>query len=133
MSLRQTLRSFCIVLFLFSMSHMMASTNIPQKGIFIPNVGQWPATVHYMAKTPSMNVWITEKGIVHDLYTVDRNPHGLKTKKGHAFEMTMPGALIPKGFGEVQSPTIVNYFRGKHSNEWRLNVPTYSTVRIPQV
>lgn len=133
MSFRQILRSFCIGLLLFSLSQAFAGTNIPQKGIFIPNIGQWPSSVHFMAKTPSMNLWITEKGIVHDIYSVDRNPHGLKTKKGHAFVMSMKGALIPKGNGEVQSPTIVNYFRGKHSNEWKLNVPTYSTIRIPQV
>ena len=133
MSLRQILRSFCSIIILFSLSSIDMKANIPQKGIFIPNMGQWPSTVHYLAKTPSMNLWITEKGIVHDLYSVTSNPHGVKTKSGHAFEMSMKGALIPKGFGEVQSPTIVNYFRGKHSNEWKLNIPTYSTIRIPQV
>jgi len=133
MSLRQILRSFCIGLVLFSLSDALAGTNIPQKGMFIPNMGQWPSSVHYLAKTPSMNLWITEKGIVHDLYSVDRNPHGLKTKKGHAFVMSMKGALIPKGFGEIQSPTTVNYFRGRHSNEWKLNVPTFASIRIPQV
>ncbi len=133
MSLRQTLRTFCFLIVLCSMSSNDMMANIPQQGMFIPNMGQWPSSVHYMAKTPSMNLWITEKGVIHDLYTVSNNAHGLKTKSGHAFEMSMKGALIPKGFGEVQSPTIVNYFRGKHSNEWKVNIPTYSTIRIPQV
>jgi hypothetical protein len=115
------------------MSSIDILANIPQKGMFIPNMGQWSKNVHFMAKTPSMNLWITEKGVVHDLYSISDNPHGLKTKKGHAFEMTMPGALFPKGIGEVQSPTMIHYFRGKHSHEWKLNVPSYSSIRIPQI
>ena len=111
---------------------MIAGT-IPQQGIFIPNVGQWPAHVHFMAKTPSMNLWITDKGIVHDIYKVDRSYHGLTTKHGQAFVMTMTGALFPKGSGEIQSPTMVHYFRGKTSKEWKLHVPSYSTIRIPDV
>ena len=91
MSLRQILRSCCIIVALFSMSSNDMMANFPQKGVFIPNMGQWPSTVHYMAKTPSMNLWITEKGIIHDLYTVSNNAHGPKTKSGHAFEMSMKG------------------------------------------
>ncbi|MGA1415390.1 MAG: hypothetical protein ACO323_10170, partial [Candidatus Kapaibacteriota bacterium] len=86
-----------------------------------------------MAKTPSMNLWITDRGIIHDIHSIDKTHHGEHLKKGHAFTMTLPGAVLSKGTGLVQSPTIVNYFLGNNPNTWKTNIPTYSSINIPQV
>ncbi|NBO70136.1 MAG: hypothetical protein EBU66_06235 [Bacteroidetes bacterium] len=110
-----------------------ATPNVGKQGMFIPNHGQWPSTIHYMAKTPSMNLWITDKGITHDLYSVEKTMHGASLRKGHAFTMTLPGALLPKGIGISQSPTIVNYFLGNNPTLWKTNIPTYTSITIPQV
>ena len=110
-----------------------ATPNVGKQGMFIPNHGQWPSTIHYMAKTPSMNLWITDKGITHDLYSVEKTMHGASLRKGHTFTMTLPGALLPKGIGITQSPTIVNYFLGNNPTLWKTNIPTYTSITIPQV
>ena len=132
MSSRHVLR-FVFSCILLPFASLLSNAGVNNNGMFIPNKGQWPATVQFMAKSPSMNIWITDRGIVHDIHNIQKTTHGESIKKGHAFSMSLPGALLPKGFGIVQSPTVINYFLGKDPLAWRTNVPTYTTVKIPQV
>ena len=116
-----------------SISSVFASQPIPNKsGIFIPNHGQWPAHIKYLAKTPSMNMWITNKGIVHDYFTVNRT-NAIAEKKGHAYIMELQNGISTNGSGLEQSPTMVNYFKGNNPNAWITNVPSYTSVKLHQV
>lgn len=132
MSTRQFLSSF-LSLICIPFICLGSTANMEKHGMFIPNHGQWPHSVQFMAKTPSMNLWITDRGIIHDIHSIDKTLHGEHLKKGHAFTMTLPGAVLSKGTGLVQSPTIVNYFLGNNPNTWKTNIPTYSSINIPQV
>lgn len=132
MSFRQLLSSIiacCCLPFLC----LATGANMQKHGMFIQNNGQWPKSIQFMAKTPSMNIWITDKGIIHDVYSIEKNMHGIHVKKGHAYTMNLEGALIPKGNGLVESPTIVNYFLGNNPQTWKANVPTYTSIKIPEV
>src|SRR5437867_2880176 len=43
-----------------------------QKPVFIENKGQWDERTRFLMRTPGMDLWITNNGVVYDLNRVER-------------------------------------------------------------
>ena len=118
---------------------------------FIENKGQWDKEVKFLARFNGMKVWVTESGIVFDLYQINKNntnsldsisflpgqnDTGISIK-GHVFKMNfpqIPGIVSKKHFeGRNQQPGYFNYFIGNDSSHWASHVKLWSEVIIKDV
>ena len=126
--------SMFVSFFIFSLS-LKATQTPSDKGIFVPNAGQWPKEVKFMAKTPTMNLWITNKGIIHDVYSIQKTKAKKSSfmKHGHAIKMNFLGGIISSVKGMNASGTIMNYFKGKNPDSWFTGINSYESVSLDNV
>ena len=83
---------------------------------FIPNVGQWPSNVLFMAQQQNAMVWITTSGVVVDEYSVDATAMartGRVVREHFAFEVAKSAVSVQDG------PTMVAFMKGSDSAQWR--------------
>lgn len=50
--------------------------------VFIKNQGQWPSEVLYRTSIPSGQLWVTQKGLVYQLYEAENSPHYSSERQG---------------------------------------------------
>lgn len=79
---------------------------------FVPNQGQWNSEVRFGTRTPGLQTWITDQGMVLDLYRLrDVGPGKRPSREGHVIRQTIIGA---RGSTIAVAPREgrVSYFRG---------------------
>lgn len=126
----------CITLLLFGMNNFHLAAKSTQSSPFsspsyIKNVGQWEKQIHYLARTPNMDVWVTDKGIVYDAYSYNKQGNNV-VRKGTVLSMNFNSSTPIVTSSENLNPGVFHYYRGKESN-WRENVPSYNQVHLQEV
>ncbi len=88
---------------------------------FIENRGQWEATAKFLGKAPGIDVWVTETGLVYDLFRVrtENIPAAARSKQvptmfrsGHVVKLGFDGGTHGTAFGWGEELTTVNYLSG---------------------
>jgi hypothetical protein len=118
------------------------------QNLFIENKGQWDAEARFLARLRGMTVWITDKGLVYDVYQQDEGgqtkaqetssdelssliPSPPSLLHGHVVKMNFLGrkpSSRAKGI-DKQAPYF-NYFLGNDRTKWASNVPSFAETRI---
>ncbi|MBC8066417.1 MAG: hypothetical protein H7Y17_16415, partial [Chlorobia bacterium] len=77
---------------------------------FMENKGQWHDDALYLARTPNLNLWVTEKGLRTEYYA-NYIEKGQSIKRGQVIDMSFVGgdALAHKGIRRL--PTITQFIR----------------------
>lgn len=115
-------RRLLALLFIVSVcfTAVLADSNSTGLQGFIPNAGQWPSDVLFMAQQQNATVWITRTGVVVDEYTVDQDA---QIRSGRIirenFSTTMPATSVKIEEGTAT----VSFIKGDDSRHWR-------TVRV---
>ena len=87
---------------------------------FVPNAGQLDQRVRYSARTAGAAFYFNSGGAVF-VFT--------KGKKGHAIQLTFPGAnpaAVPTG--AQRGTGTVNYLIGGNTTRWHTGLPTYGEI-----
>lgn len=126
----------CITLMLSGLNTVYSSSKSIQGSTigspsYIKNVGQWDKHIQYLAKTPNMDVWVTDKGIVYDAYSYNKQGKQV-VRKGTVLSMNFNSSTPLATMSEDINPAVFNFYRGKESN-WRENVPSYNKVLLQEV
>ncbi len=107
---------------------------------FIPNKGQWDASVLYKMQQSGTSIFIGDKSIT---YLLSEAPEALKNHgtahhhdhdaspniKQHAVRMLFDNALSPIAVAEHAHATRYNYFLGNDSKNWASGLFSYQTLR----
>jgi hypothetical protein len=107
-----------------------------QQQSFIKNQGQWVDEVQFLARINGMNGWITDKGIVYDLYKIERSTaNAIENEwndgviKGHVIRMEFEGQSASVSYlPREQQEGNYNYFLGNDRSEWAPDVPLHHEV-----
>lgn len=107
-----------------------AATNYPNYGnlpfSFERNAGQADSNVLFLARNPSVTVFLTDNQAVL--------AWGGKDGKPATVAMELLGARKPgevRGIGKL--PGAVNYLRGNDPKQWSTDVPTFAKVRYQKL
>lgn len=129
------------VFFIFC-SLITAQKTPNQENVFIENKGQWDNEVLFLTKLNGMNVWITSKGVLYDIYKVN-NIHSNENLfeevidqdsskvEGQVVRLTFNNSnnVIKKG-KLIESAGVHNYFVGNNPDNWISNVHLYSEINL---
>ncbi len=100
--------------------------SIAQPKLFIPNQGQWPAEVLFLAQTPGSNLWITKSGFTQQLYSHEQGiEHGQVVRLTYDKSQTMVTAV-----GNEASAVNYSYFVGNNMTQHAANVPLYHEALV---
>src|SRR5437588_6882500 len=105
---------FCVAL---GAPHVENLGNIPLH--FEPNVGQLDNSVQFTARTPGMDLYLTEHGTV------------MVMNGSAVIRMNLPGAKRTTGLQRL--PGVSNYFFGNDPKRWRTGVPHYLRVESKDI
>lgn len=116
-----------------------------QDRYFIQNTGQWDSQVKFLTRMNGLNCWITDDGIVYDLYSIKRNLPERKNKpiffnnpegivKGHVIKMSYEGRSSNFSFQpQGKQQTYHSYFQGNNSSGWASGAPLYTEVSVKNI
>lgn len=93
-----------------------AQTNGNSLHGFVPNVGQWPSDVLYMAQQQNATVWITKTGVVVDEYSVDQSTEirsGRVVRENFSLTMSASSVNVEEGAATV------SFIKGDDSRHWQ--------------
>lgn len=126
----------CVTLILFGLNSVHSAENSKNGTSFgtpsyIKNLGQWDKQIQYLARTPNMDVWVTNKGIVYDAYSYNKQGKEI-TRKGTVLSMNFNSSSSITASSEDVNPSVFHFYRGKEAN-WRENVPSYNKVLLHEV
>ena len=99
---------------------------------FVENRGQWHPDARFMARVNGLDLWVTDKGLVYDLYRMEQNPsREITGRTGHVVGMRFLGTgTTAAAIGDQVQPGTFNYFLGRDRSRWATNVRRYSEARI---
>ncbi len=116
---------------------------------FIENKGQWDSQTLYLAKVRGMNIWITETGVVYDVFEIERHEKKNRdelmgfddpferdsvTISGRVVTMNFDGAQeFSKNISKGKRKTYYNYFIGNDSSKWARNVGLFDEVELDEI
>lgn len=102
---------------------------------FVENRGQWHPDARFMARVNGLDLWVTNKGLVYDLYRMEQDASKkIEGRTGHVVNMRFVGAgSDAAAAGEGAQPGAFNYFIGKDRSRWATNVRRYSEARINSI
>jgi hypothetical protein len=116
---------------------------------FLENKGQWDARARYLLQSGNLNLWITDSGIVYDIYDVShsvslerrmrcsreefRDLKDTITRTGHVVRMTFQNALHSTIAASDTQPGTTNWFIGNDSTKWVTGARTFGRVTIPEL
>ncbi len=118
--------------------------------VFIENKGQWDVEARFLTRLNGMNVWITGKGLVYDVFQGQRDEGKGQMEKdhrasaplspipspsaplhGHVVKMNFLGSKqTSRAEGMEKQTPYFNYFLGNDKSKWASNVPSFSETRI---
>lgn len=122
-----------------------------QPGRFTENRGQWNPEARFMMQRNGINIWITDKGAVYDLYNADHAPNkesspimGLQIGRlsnnsleevmrvqGHVLRLEFLGTLPnAQAEGKENLGTRTNYFLGQDRSKWGSDCQSFNGVRL---
>jgi gliding motility-associated-like protein len=127
------LRQFLLFLFFF-----VAGLNFARAFVFIKNQGQWPSEVLYRTSIPSGQLWITQKGLLYQLFEAENSPHYSSNRKARESFSTQNISLKFKNVCHFSKKEKVvaqtfNFFIGQNLNEWKTNVTAFEEILLENV
>ena len=103
--------------------------------VFIENKGQWPREILFLCQNNGTDIWITKKGVVYDLYTVNEID-GKTFRSGQIITFnnlnTLPENQISVSSKQKQTAHY-NYFIGNNPDRWASNVGLYKEAVIKNI
>ena len=120
-----------------------SSGNLPDVGAeslrFTANAGQWHRDARFLARTPGMDIWVTNQGVTYDFYRSEGGPL-LKTARalepardhshrmGHVVEVGFDGASpTSRASANSRQPGVSHFLRSARNATF---VPSYSTAEV---
>lgn len=117
---------------------------------FVPNMGQWDAQALFLARSPGVDAWVTESGVVYDFFETRAQGTGdgdrgdelspiknqksrISNRRGHVVRMEFVGGFASPVRGEGLLDGRFNYFLGSDESRWASNVPRFAEVRSERV
>lgn len=106
---------------------------------FIPNKGQWSDEVLYKADIPGGDLYITQKGLVYNLYdekAIHENQHNgaVLPVKGHAIFLNfIQPSAHPVAEASGLYPTLYSYFLGSDKRRWASGIKACSRVVLRNI
>ncbi len=115
-----------------------------QTPVFIQNNGQWDNSARYLLKSEGLNFWVTNTGVVYDMYNniTPQSTESIARKfasgkvdqsgtVGHIIKMNFLGASKDaKVIGFDKQTGVHNYFIGCDRSKYATNVPLFSQTSI---
>jgi hypothetical protein len=121
-----------------------------EPSVFIENRGQWDSRVRFLLRTGGLDTWVTDQGVVYDLYRTTpakaerKDAPGILSntvagigepamidRRGHVVSISFQGASpAPAAHGLDRQPGYHNYFIGNDPARWAPNVPLYGRAMI---
>ncbi len=99
---------------------------------FIENKGQWDARAKYLHQSGNVNCWITDSGIVYDLFkTVVLNDTTIR--RGRVIRMSFLHTSQPRTAASNPETERTNYFIGNDPSKWVSGAGSFDTVTIQHV
>jgi hypothetical protein len=125
-----------------------------QEPVFIENRGQWDARAKFLLRSPGLDLWITNNGVVYDINRIERiekksekngprissiaETEGAIGRDAPQFKVTRTPVFITYegasthasavGSGRLQE--YHNYYIGSDHSKWASHVPLYSDARV---
>lgn len=137
--MRKRLLLFTLILLAVSCSH--SSTESPKETpvaqaaikhiplVFEENQGQTNETVKFLTKAGNQTIFFTEDEVVYKLVKdLGEEEKGIIVRQ--SFVGANPSPEI-KGLG--QTPTKTSYFIGNKEEDWRTDIPTYSSIKYLEI
>ena len=114
-------------------SNTISSQTTPNAGVptYIKNLGQWDQKIQYLARTPNMDVWVTNKGIVFDAFTYNKQEQNI-VRKGTVLTMDFHNSNPIVSSSKEKSSSVFNFYYGKEKN-WKENVPSFNQVLLHEI
>ena len=101
---------------------------------FDANQGQTDARVQYLTRGAGYTLFLTQDSVVLSLQSGKRAGKQRDPAKNAVLKMKLRGANShPTVSGADLLPGKSNYFVGRDPKEWRINVPTYASVKYSGV
>ncbi len=113
---------------------------------FLENKGQWDKHAKYLLQSDNVNLWITDSGIVYDIYDVrhsvpiERRLHCSSmqfkdlndtiTRTGHIVRMSFQNTTHSNIEASNPQPGTTNWFIGNDSTKWATGARTFGDVKI---
>ncbi len=118
-----------------------------QGPVFIENKGQWDSRVQFLLRSGGLDTWITDRGVVYDVYqmTPSKNSDKHNTpdvqamqdkaramdRRGHVVSINFTGASVTTtSLGVDPQPGHHNYFIGNDKTKWASNVALYGRAEV---
>lgn len=128
-------------------AYAQGTTTIPNRSTpFVENKGQWDSRARFLLRTNGLDVWITSRGVLYDLYRLDCNAKvdapslpmmhtatGLPsiTRRSHVVGISFEGAsFAPEACGSGRLPGHHNYIIGNDPAKWGMNAALYRGAHI---
>lgn len=113
----------------------------PDGNAFVENRGQWDAQAQYLARTPGVDVWITDRGAVYDFYRAEKAPPmdirregpGQTKRRGQVVKMEFVGATGSLARGTEAKEGTYNYLVGNDKSSWATGVRRFGEVRAERL
>jgi len=113
---------------------------------YLENKGQWDAHAKYLLQSGNVNLWITDSGIVYDLYEIShsvpiekrlhcsriqfKDLNDTITRTGHIVRMSFENTANSKIEASIPQPGTTNWFIGNDARKWVTGARTYGDVKI---
>ena len=117
--------------------------------LFVENRGQWGGDARFLLRTPGLDTWITDDGMVYDLYRIKRGDRdhlrddvsmNILNDLHTAEPSTRHGAVVrlrfeksssqSKSHGTLRGASLFNFFLGNDTSRWKRDVAGYYGVRL---
>jgi hypothetical protein len=133
---------FSLVINLNAQNRVTNSSN----NYFIQNNGQWDKKAKYLTQMNNANIWITDEGIIYDLFKIEYPPQDIDKRKrfditeetykidGQVVSMKFVGSDKDASFAGIEKLTTYhNYFLGNDETKWTTNVPLYKKIEVKEI
>ena len=107
------------------------------KQFFIENKGQWPAEVFFLTQINGLDAWITNNGVLYDLYKVEpselSDPKN-RTRKGHRVFYKLNHINVDvKKVGKQRQKGYYNYLTGNDKSKHAKNVSLFKEAVVKNI
>lgn len=97
--------------------------------LFIENKGQWGSKALFLIQEQGLDMWVTSKGMVYDVYGIS-NSNGKIKRTGDVVEMNFSGSNEPRVKTLTQKDFKFNYFIGNNQTNYIKDVKVFEEVQL---
>jgi hypothetical protein len=114
-----------------------------QQPVYIENRGQWDPQAKYLIRSGGLDVWITDDGVVYDIYRIERKEGAngaeydsgtdnaaVTVRRAPVFMRFVNAAEGAAARGTSRAEGYHNYLLGNDPAKWAMNVPIYRKMQI---